>query len=65
MATGALGAIWLTTAEPLLVLLALAGGVSALRAGPDEPDAGALGTYVGLALALAVLSRMPVPVTTP
>jgi Zn-dependent protease len=65
MATGALGAIWLTTAEPLLVLLALAGGASALGSSPDEPDAGALGTYVGLALALAVLSRMPVPVTPP
>jgi len=65
LAAGALAAIWLTTSEPLLVLLALAAGASAFAAGPDEPDAGALGTYVGLALALAVLSRIPVPVTQP
>ena len=64
MATGALVAIWALTSEPLLVLLALAGAANALAAGPDEPDTGALGAYVGLALALAVLSRIQVPVAT-
>jgi len=64
MATGALVAIWALTSEPLLVLLALAGAANALAAGPDESDTGALGAYVGLALALAVLSRIQVPVAT-
>lgn len=64
MATGALVAIWALTSEPLLVLLALAGAANALAAAPDESDTGALGAYVGLALALAVLSRIQVPVAT-
>ena len=64
MATGALVVIWALTSEPLLVLLALAGAANALAAGPDESDTGALGAYVGLALALAVLSRIQVPVAT-
>ncbi len=65
MATAALVAIWLVTAEPLLVLLAVAGAAKAFGAAQDEPDTGALGMYVGLALTLAVLSRVQVPVTTP
>lgn len=62
LAVGALAAIWLATAEPLLVLLALAGAANAFSTAPDEPDAGALGMYVGLALVLALLSHIPVPV---
>jgi Zn-dependent protease len=65
LATAALAAIWLVTSEPLLVLLALAGAANALAAGADEPDTGALGTYVGLALTLALLARVQVPVTAP
>jgi Zn-dependent protease len=65
LATAALAGIWLLTSEPLLVLLALAGAVNALATGPDEPDTGALGMYVGLALALALLTRVQVPVTAP
>jgi len=65
IATGALVAIWLATAEPLLVLLAVVAAVSAFAASPDEPDGAALGMYVGLALALAGLSRIQVPVTAP
>jgi Zn-dependent protease len=65
IATGALVAIWLATAEPLLVLLAVVAAVSAFAASPDEPDGAALGMYVGLALALAALSRIQVPVTAP
>jgi Zn-dependent protease len=63
LAVGALAAIWLGTAEPLLVLLALAGVANAFSTAPDEPDSGALGVYVGLALVLALLSQIPVPVT--
>lgn len=63
LAVGALGAIWLATSEPLLVLLALAGAANAFGEAPEEPDNGALGTYVALALALALLSRLHVPVT--
>jgi hypothetical protein len=58
-----LGTIWLATSEPLLVLLALAGVANAFSHAPDEPDTGALGMYVGLALVLALLSRIAVPVT--
>jgi len=65
IATGALVAIWFATAEPLLVLLAVVAAVSAFAASPDEPDGAALGMYVGLALALAALSRIHVPVTAP
>jgi Zn-dependent protease len=65
IATGALVVIWFATAEPLLVLLAVAGAVNALGASPDEPDGAALGMYVGLALTLAALSRLHVPVATP
>ena len=65
IATGALVAIWFATAEPLLVLLAVAAAVSAFAASPDEPDGAALGLYVGLALTLAALSRIHVPVTAP
>jgi Zn-dependent protease len=65
IATGALVVIWFATAEPLLVLLAVAGGVNAFGAAPDEPDGAALGMYVGLALTLAALSRIPVPVSVP
>jgi hypothetical protein len=32
--------------------------------GADEPDTGALGMYLGLALTLALLSRIPVPLAT-
>jgi len=63
LAVGALVTIWAVTAEPLLVLLALAGAANAFGQAPDEPDGVALGTYVGLALALAVLSRIPVGLT--
>jgi len=63
LAVGALGTIWLATSEPLLVLLALAGVANAFSHAPDEPDTGALGMYVGLALVLALLSRIAVPVT--
>lgn len=65
IATGALVVIWFATAEPLLVLLAVAGAVNAFGASPDEPDGAALGMYLGLALTLAALSRIHVPVTTP
>jgi Zn-dependent protease len=65
LAAGALAAIWLLTSEPLLVLLALAAVANAFATGPDEADAGALGTYVGLALMLALLSRLQVPVPVP
>ena len=65
IATGALLAIWFATAEPLLVLLAVAGAANAFTASPDEPDSAALGMYVGLALTLAALSRIHVPITTP
>jgi len=65
IATGALVVIWFATAEPLLVLLAVAGAVNAFGASPDEPDGAALGMYVGLALTLAALSRIHVPVTAP
>ena len=65
IATGALVVIWLATAEPLLVLLAVAGAVNALAASPDEPDGAALGMYIGLALMLAAMSRIHVPVTLP
>lgn len=51
--------------EPLLVLLAVAAAVNAFGASPDEPDGAALGMYVGLALTLAALSRIHVPVATP
>jgi hypothetical protein len=44
-----------------VLLLALAGGVSAMSAGSEQSDRGALTTYVGLAMILAVLSRIPVP----
>jgi len=63
LAVGALAAIWLATSEPLLVLLAVAGAANAFSNAPDEPDAGALSMYVGLALVLALLSRLQVPVT--
>ena len=49
------------TTEPLVLLLALAGGVSAMSAASEESDRGALTTYIGLALVLAVLSRIPLP----
>jgi Zn-dependent protease len=62
IAVSALVTIWLATSEPLLVLLALAGAANAFTDAPDEPDAGALGMYVGLALVLALLSRIPVAV---
>jgi Zn-dependent protease len=65
MATGALVVIWLATAEPLLVLLAVAAAANAFAASPDEPDGAALGMYVGLALTLAALTRIHVPVTLP
>jgi Zn-dependent protease len=65
LAAGALAAIWMATAEPLLVLLALAAVANAFAGAPEEPDTGALGMYVGLALTLALLSRVPVPVTAP
>lgn len=65
IATGALVAIWFATAEPLLVLLAVVAAAGAFAASPDEPDGAALGMYVGLALALAALSRIHVPVTAP
>ena len=61
VATGALVVIWLVTGEPLLVLLAVAGAAKAFGAAQEEPDTGALGMYVGLALMLAVLSRVQVP----
>lgn len=61
LAVGALAATWLATSEPLLVLLALAGAGNAFGNATDEPDAGALGMYVGLDLVLALLSRVPVP----
>jgi Zn-dependent protease len=62
LAVGGLALIWFATAEPLLLLLGIAGGVNALQQAPDEPDNGALILYVGLALILALLSRLPVPV---
>jgi Zn-dependent protease len=65
IAAGGLMAIWAASGEPMVLLLALAGGASAMAAGADEPDTGALGMYLGLALTLAVLSRIPVPLTTP
>jgi Zn-dependent protease len=61
IAAGALTAIWAVTTEPLVLLLALAGGVSAMSASAEQSDRGALTTYVGLAMILAVLSRIPVP----
>lgn len=61
IAAGALTAIWAVTTEPLVLLLALAGGVSAMSASTEQSDRGALTTYVGLAMILAVLSRIPVP----
>ena len=61
IAAGALTAIWAATTEPLVLLLALAGGVSAMSATSEQSDRGALTTYVGLALFLAILSRIPVP----
>jgi Zn-dependent protease len=61
LAAGALTAIWAVTTEPLVLLLALAGGVSAMSASTEQSDRGALTTYVGLAMILAVLSRIPVP----
>jgi Zn-dependent protease len=65
IAAGALVAIWFATAEPLLVLLAAVAAMSTFAASPDEPDGAALGMYVGLALALAALSRIHVPVPAP
>jgi hypothetical protein len=50
------------TSESLLVLLALAGAANALGAAPEEPDTGVLGMYVALALTLAVMTRIQVPV---
>jgi len=47
------------------VLLAVVGAVSAFAASPDEPDGAALGMYIGLALALAALSRIHVPIPAP
>jgi Zn-dependent protease len=61
LAVGALAAVWLVTSEPLLMLLALAGVVNALSQAPEEPDNAMLGLYGALALLLALLSRLPVP----
>ena len=44
------------------MLLALAGAANALGAAPEEPDTGVLGMYVALALTLAVMTRIQVPV---
>ncbi len=60
----ALGGIWFASGEPLLVLLAIAAGARAFGEAAAEPDRGALSTYVGLALVLALLSRLPVPGVT-
>ncbi len=60
----ALGGIWFASGEPLLVLLAIAAGARAFGEAATEPDRGTLSTYVGLALVLALLSRLPVPGVT-
>ncbi len=64
IAVAALGGIWFASGEPLLVLLAIAAGARAFGEAATEPDRGTLSTYVGLALVLALLSRLPVPGVT-
>ena len=60
-AVAVLGGVWFLTAEPLLFLLGIAGVVNALSQAPDEGDNAMLGLYAGLALILALLSRLEVP----
>lgn len=61
LGSGALVLIWLLTSEPLLVLLAAAAAVSAMTASEEQADNEVLALYVGLALTLAALSRLQVP----
>ena len=60
-AVAVLGGGWFLTAEPLLFLLGIAGVVNALSQAPDEGDNAMLALYAGLALILALLSRLEVP----
>lgn len=62
LAAGLLGATWFFTEEPLLVLLGLAAVFRAFSGtAPEKRDVPVLAWYAGLAVALALLSGMPVP----
>lgn len=62
IAAGIVGAAWFFTEEPLLVLLGLAAVFRAFSgAAPEKRDVPVLVWYGGLAVALALLSGMPVP----
>lgn len=63
LAVAAIAAAWFLTAESLLLLLLIAGGIQALQSSaPDKPDRIGLVQYVTLVGVLAALCMLPVPV---
>jgi Zn-dependent protease len=62
LATGAVAILLLLTGEGLLVLIGILAAVQAFREAPNvEGDRTALIQFAGLAIALALLMKMPVP----
>lgn len=58
LAAAALGVAWLITSDGVVLLVLLVAVARAVSAGSDEEDRGALGLYVFIALALAVVFRL-------
>lgn len=63
LAVAAIAAAWFLTAEGLLLLLLIAGGIQALQtSAPHKPDRIGLVQYISLVGVLAALCMLPVPV---